>query len=368
MAITEDRDHLYLKEDPLFVYRHILNSSYHILLLFLVLLQGCSLNETVKDTTIWYDLRGFIRPSKAKYKVNETIEVKYFIQNVTDLQLSEEVVDGSQDESKSFQEYRFNAVSQDGQNHLQLKKPGKPLTGQLVLQPQKEKLFVANKFTATKPGSYLLTFDLRWKKNKNVVFKPITIYVLQEQTKKKEIDPELEKALLQLTAEDPGIRARAKTKIRSYGEQVTPLLVKLMGHENTQLRSEAMYMLVSLESKAVPALLQGVRDKDREIRMRSIYALGQIGNEYTLPVLTQALEKDPDYEIRLTCLRMVSENFVDEIVIPLLIPRLNDKHTKVRTEAITILRRRTGKNFGYDPKESEKNRRDAIQRWKNWNK
>lgn len=337
-------------------------------LLMVIVFVGCSSPQKVRNPELVKELRGYIRPNKAKYSVNEPISVNYWLNNVSGKKLSEQVVDGSKKKGQAFLSYTFNATSLDEkQNPLKLVKAGEPFHGLLELKPKEEKLFVTNEFIAEKKGSYLLTIDLNWRNGKKITFKPITLYVIKDKVKVGPlIAPDLEKALTQLTATDPVVRSQAKQVVKEYGAAATPHLVNLMGNRDPKLRAEAMFLLVQMKDISVPALLQGAQHFNREIRMRSIYALGEIGDERALPIFGNAVTKDPDKEVRLTCLRIISDTFIDKIAIPIMIQVLADPSLQIRQNTIKNLRDRTEKDFGYKADGDEKQRKETIEKWRNW--
>lgn len=205
----------------------------------------------------------------------------------------------------------------------------------------------------------------KWKKG----FLQASNYSYQIGRKKEniaKIEPALEKAISQLNSADYRVRAKAKETIIRFGAKSAPPLVKLLDSTNVKLRSEAMFTLIALGEKAVPTLINASKHESREIRMRSIYSLGQIGSQNALPVMTHALLKDSDKEVRATALRVVSENFIDQIAVPLMILALADEDLQIRKEAIKNLRTRTSLKFDFVAEAEKKERTKAIERWKNW--
>ena len=173
-------------------------------------------------------------------------------------------------------------------------------------------------------------------------------------------------ALSQLASSDYSVRAEARQAIKELGEKATRGLVLSLNDKDTRLREEAMFILVDMKYVAVPALIEGARHPDRETRLRSIYALGQIGDERGIPLMMNALLSDPDREIRSTVLRIVSDNMVDEIAVPVMIKALNDSLEEMRTEVFQALRKRTNPPVDFRPDSSLEERNKAIEQIKQW--
>lgn len=342
-----------------------------VLWLLVLCLASCSSSQRIVeiDPTIIPELRGYIQPSKLSYQVGEKIQVQYWLANTAEEDVREEIEDGSQNAAKAFQGYHFNAISvQHKERHLKLSSAGVPWHGVLHIPRGEKKLFVANEFLSQEAGSYVLTFDLRWRDKKKVVFKPVTIGVQAIQAEKPPIDPTVEKALLDLTSTNHQVRSMARETIQKMGAQAAPMLIDMLTMDNTQLRSEAMLLLIALRQDAVPILVKNATHPNREARMRIIYALGEIGEAKSLPAISNALLKDADKEIRFTALRAVAKNFIDRIVIPLMIMTLKDEERDIRAAALEVLKTRTPADLdlGFPLDAPTEEREKAMKRWQEW--
>ena len=205
-----------------------------VLVLFNCCLFFCSCNSTERiiDPTIIPELRGYIRTPQKIYKTNEIIEVNYYIENVTEKALKEQVIDGSKDPEIAFQGYSFNAVDKKQKtSHLKLKNSECYLKDELLLMPAEEKKFFKNTFVAKRPGTYELTFRLQWRNNKKIIFKPILLKI-QGIKIGIQINPELKRYLEELGSEDNDKAVRARNKLIEFGVQAVPYLIKLLGDKN----------------------------------------------------------------------------------------------------------------------------------------
>ena len=345
----------------------LLTISVLFILMITGILSGCSSPQRIQDPTILPELRGYIRPKKTVYQVNEPIGVSYWLANVSENPIREKVLDGSKDDDIAFQGYSFNAFDQNDPNkHLTLSKVTPPFNGLLTLAPGEEKLFSQNSFTASSPGAYLLSFKLRWRDEKKIAFKPITIRIVSPKKVEVRVDADLQQAISQLISEDYLVHSQARQKIIAMGARAVPFLIQSLNSDNSRLSFEAMHTLIAMKQTAVPALLVAARHSDRQTRFRAIYALGQIGDERALSVMQRALLTDPDQEIRSIVLRSIAENLADPIAIPMLIEALADVALEIRGLAIQALQKRTGRNFEFYASDSVNNRQKAIDKWKSW--
>jgi hypothetical protein len=319
------------------------------------------------DPTAFPDLRGYVNISQKEYLVGEEIPVEYWLTNTTEQKYQENIIDGSLDKSVAFQSYNFNAVSPiDKEQRLQLEKASAPLSGVVDIAPGDKKLFTKNTFRATGAGSYVLTMTLYWKNQKKINFTPVTIKIISPQQKKEELDEDLQKNLVILKQKDFSEREKAIANIKARGAKVIPKLIKLLDNEDTSIRSEITSLILKFEEEAIPHLVKAAKDKNREIRMRVIFILGEMGDVKALNTLSQALLKDEDKDIRYTAMRSINKNFIDQIVVPLMVIALADEDLQIREAALDSLRTRTGENFGFEPDASENKRKAAIEKWKDW--
>ncbi|WP_372368680.1 HEAT repeat domain-containing protein [Candidatus Uabimicrobium sp. HlEnr_7] len=348
--------------------------QYYYLLITLLCL-GCSSSQPQKNDNpkYIYDLSGYVEANKEKYNIGEDIEVKYVIQNNRGKLHQEPVTNGSKKISEAFQSYGFNAASSKDQLvHLEVKDFGKPINGAISLKPKGKKVFVKNIFSSSQPGKYRLTFNLNWKENKQILFKPIVIEVVdnqkpQDNSTSESIDPQIRTSVRNLV--DPETREEAEKEIVSYEAKGLIAVVEAMGDNNSELRSEAMFFLIRIkddyEIDPIRALEWGALHENPEIRMRSIHVAGQIAPDEIIQIIKDRLVNDPDKNVRLTCLR-TAKPLTDIIAVQLMVFALNDREVEIRREVIKELKERTNENFGFDPEASEEERKSALQKWREW--
>lgn len=343
-----------------------MTNVFYLLLLYLFW-GGCqSTQERTVEPGVAEELRGYIRVEKSSFQVNQPIQVSYWLTNISNVPVQEQVMDGSSDPNTPFETYSFNAIEeQNKKNPLELKEAGTPLTGALSLMPGEEKLFCQNTFETPKAGVYTLSFFLRWKNGKRIEFKPATI-TIQEAFVKTPLDKEMDQSIEGLASKDTKIKMAAKEKLVEKGAVAVPALIQLFKSENPSLRSDAMFTTIAIGRGAVPALIEGYNNKNQEIRMRCLYALGQIGDTRGFPVITDALTNDPVDEVRLTALRFINETLSNPIAIPLLIKALEDNAVLLRKEAIQALQGHTNLTFDFVPDASGIERKKSIDQWKDW--
>lgn len=326
---------------------------------------GCSTSSRPIDPELVVGLRGVISPNQSVYELQEPITINYVLTNVSEKELYETVNDGSNDPNTAFAGYTFNAVAQDNRNlALSLQKDGEPFHGELKLSPGQEQVFCQNIFKANEPGIYLLSFDIRWKNDQKISFKPVNIKVKTPQVVQ-EIPQELRNALDQLSSPSLEERHQAREKLVAMGAVAAPHLILLLSKEKT-VAIESTTALLEMGKDAMPALIQASKNPDSQIRMRVVAIIGQIGGYSAIPALSNALLHDPDKDVRIAALRMIAENNTNEIATPLLIQALPDQDVNVRQEAISKLEKMYDKTLEFKAYDTLETRQKAVEQWKNW--
>jgi HEAT repeat protein len=124
------------------------------------------------------------------------------------------------------------------------------------------------------------------------------------------------------------------TKILENMDTVT--FIQVLNSRDNNVRSFAASILQRRGEKAVPALIQALKDNDRQIRQGAIQILGNIGREAApaLPVLIQTLREE-DNDIRSCTANVLIK--MGEVAVPSLIQALNHKDKLIRTGSIQIL-------------------------------
>jgi len=111
---------------------------------------------------------------------------------------------------------------------------------------------------------------------------------------------------------------------------------QLWRHKDAEVRKAAAEALRNIGSpKAIPALIEALKDKDAEMRKAAAEALGLIGSPEAVPALIEALQ-DKDAEVREDAAEALGKIGSPEAV-PALIKALKDKDVWVRKAAAKAL-------------------------------
>lgn len=116
---------------------------------------------------------------------------------------------------------------------------------------------------------------------------------------------------------------------------------------------------------AIPRLRAAARDEDSMRRVFVMNVLGAIGDRRALPVLQAALQDSVPavrYEAARSCMRM--GDWLHGI--PVLIGGLRDESLYVRGLCNDTLKRQTNLDFGFEPRDDEAKRLDAVAKWEDW--
>jgi HEAT repeat protein len=128
---------------------------------------------------------------------------------------------------------------------------------------------------------------------------------------------------------------------------------------------DACVALVRIGPVAIPQLIEAAKDGEPAKRSFAMNVLGALGDRRVLPTLREGLA-DADsgvrYEAARSCLRLGDW----AAGMPVLIAGLADPSEFARTLCHDALRRQTGMDYGYSPKDSEVERAEATSRWRDW--
>jgi len=161
-------------------------------------------------------------------------------------------------------------------------------------------------------------------------------------------------------------------------------------------RQSAALFLGRLKSlKAVPHLIEALKDERTNVQHAAAWALGQIGDPAAVEPLRLAL-RTPDMQGRLafgaSLARLNQQIGRDELIrimdetatavqvqaveamadaphadyVPTLIQRLNDANPRLTAAATEALRKITGQDFGYRPQAPADVRARALDAWRRW--
>ena len=136
---------------------------------------------------------------------------------------------------------------------------------------------------------------------------------------------------------DAEVRKAAAEALRNIGSpKAIPALIEALKDKDAEMRKAAAEALGLIGSpEAVPALIEALQDKDAEVREDAAEALGKIGSPEAVPALIEAL-KDKDVWVRKAAARALGEIGSTEAV-PALIEALRDEKWFVRETAAEAL-------------------------------
>ncbi|MEM4359453.1 MAG: HEAT repeat domain-containing protein, partial [Candidatus Bilamarchaeaceae archaeon] len=118
--------------------------------------------------------------------------------------------------------------------------------------------------------------------------------------------------------------------------RAVPVLIDALKDKDRYVRYEAAEALGKIgDARAVPVLIDALKDKDRYVRYEAAEALGKIGDARAVPVLIDAL-KDKDRYVRYEAAEALGK-IGDARAVPVLIDALKDKDRYVRYEAAEAL-------------------------------
>jgi len=139
---------------------------------------------------------------------------------------------------------------------------------------------------------------------------------------------------------EPTVRATSASLVIRSGDQrhldrAWKVLEEMVNHENTQMRTAALWVFPGLGERGGETLLDHIHDENPRVRLLALDRLenSELGKGSSVPFKVATLLSDPSDEVRRTIVRLVSRS-EDERVIPLLAQRLGDESYHVRELAI----------------------------------
>jgi hypothetical protein len=138
-----------------------------------------------------------------------------------------------------------------------------------------------------------------------------------------------------------------------------PALVRLLGHEDVNVREHAARVLGESGSAAVPALLAALHSRDALVRLGVVELLGTTHDSRAVRPLALVLNRDPLTEVRWAAALSLGGSGAAG-AIPPLVDSLHDKNRYIRYGAAIALRQ-----LGWSPEtDAEKAyQRIAMQEW-----
>ena len=144
-----------------------------------------------------------------------------------------------------------------------------------------------------------------------------------------------------------------KNALVKIGKPAAKPVIKELENNEWNVRYHAAEMLGYLGSKhAVEPLIKTLNDQHHDVRDRAVVALGKIGDKRAAEPLIDMI-KDSDFNVRLHV--DVALCSIGNAAIKPLIEALKDKHYHIRDGALSLLKKMTKQDFGWNYKE-----------WKKW--
>jgi len=123
--------------------------------------------------------------------------------------------------------------------------------------------------------------------------------------------------------------------------------------------------LAARGEKAIPQLLQAMKNKDPKVRAEVAWTLGRIRDTRTVPFLRKYLD-DPDPTVGMEVARALL-NMGDDEGVPNLIMGLRSRNPRYRYYCHEALRAWSGLDFGYEPNGKDQVAREkAVHKWMEW--
>jgi HEAT repeat protein len=96
------------------------------------------------------------------------------------------------------------------------------------------------------------------------------------------------------------VRGEAMLTLHRIGEKAIPYLIQVLKdpEENVHVRYGVSIVLADIGEKAVPQLIQALRNEQRFVRAASAHALGQIGMQEAFYPLQEALQRETIKEVK----------------------------------------------------------------------
>jgi len=144
---------------------------------------------------------------------------------------------------------------------------------------------------------------------------------------------------------DPALRLAAVKALGEFGPEATPLLVRLLRHEDEKVRDEAAANLGRLaaedQAAAVPWIMPLLRDQQKDVRRIAAYTLSRMGPaaKAAIPDLIKLLQ-DKDPATRCEAAWTLGEMGLQAATaVPALTDLLQDEDNGVRSVAATAIKK-----------------------------
>ena len=149
--------------------------------------------------------------------------------------------------------------------------------------------------------------------------------------------------LISVYSSDPNVQVKLLWIIGLFWDaRIEEYLTRCLENPSPQVRQTALTLLDSHGSdKAVPKLIEALRDKDRGVRVQAARTLGYSKDKRALEPLIERLN-DSDDDVRAAALSALG-NFDDQRVIELSLELLRDKESSVRSSAVWNIKKKPDK-------------------------
>ncbi len=146
----------------------------------------------------------------------------------------------------------------------------------------------------------------------------------------------------ELNNPDREVRVSAAHALAKIGKPAVSLLIKALGHKNSDIRinaAEALNEIAELPPRAIHIILKSLRDKESEVRRIIVEVLGKNGHEDkdVIPALIKVLD-DKDSDVRASAAEALGKlGASSPEVIPALMKAFEDSYYLVRDNASVAL-------------------------------
>jgi len=149
---------------------------------------------------------------------------------------------------------------------------------------------------------------------------------------------------------------------------VVDRLLEELGHDEPASQLDAISHLVGVEDKRIIPALSTLLEKtpSDQVVEAVAKALGQTNNPQAAPALRAALQKDHDPFLKLTLAEALLE-LKDKAGYNALLEMLKgDEPVLLRSEALELMKKEAGQDFGYNPEKTATENRAALEKVAVW--
>jgi zinc/manganese transport system permease protein len=154
----------------------------------------------------------------------------------------------------------------------------------------------------------------------------------------------------------------------SSGVSVVDRLLEELSHDETANQLDAISHLVGVEDKRIIPALSALLEKtpSDQVVEAIAKALGQTNNPQAAPALRAALQKDHDPFLKLTLAEALVK-LKDKAGYEALLEMLKgDEPVLLRSEALELVKKEAGQDFGYNPEKTPAENKAALERIAMW--